>query len=478
MYLDPANPTIRAVEYVRSAVQYLRMSTEHQRYSPDNQRAAIARYAAERGYEVVKTYIDEGKSGLTLSGRDGLKQLLADAVSGNAGFEAILVLDVSRWGRFQDVDQGSHYEWLCRSAGVAVHYVNEPFEQDGSMASSLIKQLKRVMAGEYARELSVKVSQAHANYATSGYIQGGALPYGFRRLIVDEHGVPKGVIEPGERKGSRLDRSVPIPGPKHEIATVNRIYRLYISGKSHRRIAEILNEKGVPAGRGRPWTHGKVACILHNDLVLGRYTYNRTTRRLGGRWSRNDVDKWIVVQVFPPVVDPEVVRVARETPRQGKAGLISDRKLLHDLSKLYEKHGHLTGRLIKAAPNMAHPKTYQNHFGGLEEAYKRVGFVPTKAIWNRVNTVDQSPEQILDALRCCYRRHGYISAKLINAERSLPSVDYLKKAFGGLPETYRLAGIPYSDMQTSAAEGRRRLSKARRADVRAAAVATGADSAE
>lgn len=73
------------------------------------------------------TYIDSGKSGLSLKGRDGLKRLLSDAVSGAAGYDAILVLDVSRWGRFQDVDQGSHYEWLCRSAGVPVHYVAEPF---------------------------------------------------------------------------------------------------------------------------------------------------------------------------------------------------------------------------------------------------------------------------------------------------------------------------------------------------------------
>jgi DNA invertase Pin-like site-specific DNA recombinase len=231
------------------AAQYLRMSTEHQRYSPDNQKTAIDRYALERGYEIVQTYIDAGKSGLTLRGRDGLKQLLSDAVSGSANFNAILVLDVSRWGRFQDVDQGSHYEWLCREAGVSVHYVAEPFEQDGSIASSLIKQLKRVMAGEFSRELSSKVMQAHTNYANAGFIQGGILPYGVRRLVVDEHGVAKGILEAGNRKGFRSDRVVPIPGPKHEIAVINRIYKLYIAGKSHHRIAEILNGKGIPAAR-------------------------------------------------------------------------------------------------------------------------------------------------------------------------------------------------------------------------------------
>jgi len=439
------------------------MSTEHQRYSPDNQRAAIARYAAEHGYEVTRTYIDEGKSGLTLTGRDGLKQLLADAVSGNAGFEAILVLDVSRWGRFQDVDQGSHYEWLCRSAGVAVHYVNEPFEQDGSIASSLIKQLKRVMAGEYSRELSVKVTQAHNNYATSGYVQGGMLPYGVRRLIVDESGAPKRVMEPGERKAFRSDRVVPIPGPKHEIAVINRIYRLYISGKSHHRIAEILNDKGVPAARGLPWTHGKIAGILHNDLVLGRYVYNRTTRKLHGQWSRNGVDKWIVAQVFAPLVDPDLVRRAREMPRQGRAHRIGDGKMLRDLRRLHDKHGHLSLRLIKAEPNMAHPHTYRNHFGSLHAAYERIGYDAPSRKWKRRPRVRETEAEILAALKRCHERNGYINAKLIDADGDLPSTPYLKKHFGGLAQAYRLADVPYSGQQASATEGRRRSIEARRA---------------
>lgn len=452
-----ARPPIRAA-------QYLRMSTEHQRYSPDNQRAAIARYAQERGYEIVETYVDAGKSGLSLKGRDGLKQLLSNAVSGQSGFNAILVLDISRWGRFQDVDQGSHYEWLCRSAGVPVHYVAEPFEQDGGITASLIKQLKRVMAGEYSRDLSVKVMQAHTNYATAGFAQGGTMPYGVRRLVIDEHGNPKGTLEPGERKAFRTDRVVPIPGPKEEIAIINRIYRLYIGGKSHRRIAEILNEKGITACQNRPWTHGKVAGILHNDLILGRYVYNRTTRKLGGPWMHNSADKWIVVQVFAPLVDPEIVRVARETPRQGKANWASDRKLLRELRKLYEKHGYLSYRLIKSTPSMSHPKTYYSHFGGMEEAYRRVGFEPRVTRWNRVNTVSQTREEILKVLHACYERHGYINAKLINAARGIPSVEYLKKTFGSLPNAYQLAGIPYTDPQTSATEGRLRFYAQRRTE--------------
>ncbi len=86
------------------AAQYLRMSTERQEYSLDNQASAIKRYADSRGFAIVKTYEDPGKSGLTLGHRPGLQALLSDILGGKAAYSAILVYDVSRWGRFQDAD--------------------------------------------------------------------------------------------------------------------------------------------------------------------------------------------------------------------------------------------------------------------------------------------------------------------------------------------------------------------------------------
>jgi len=94
------------------AAQYLRMSTEHQQYSFVNQADAIARYAKEHGFLIVKTYSDGAKSGLRIMNRPGLKQVLKDVVDGKVQFRAILVYDVSRWGRFQDADESAHYEYL------------------------------------------------------------------------------------------------------------------------------------------------------------------------------------------------------------------------------------------------------------------------------------------------------------------------------------------------------------------------------
>jgi DNA invertase Pin-like site-specific DNA recombinase len=89
------------------AAQYVRMSTEHQQYSLENQAAAIKRYADQHHFEIVQHYEDAAKSGLLLRNRPGLRTMLQDVVSREAHFKAILVLDVSRWGRFQDIDECS-----------------------------------------------------------------------------------------------------------------------------------------------------------------------------------------------------------------------------------------------------------------------------------------------------------------------------------------------------------------------------------
>src|SRR5438552_1281607 len=123
------------------------MSTEHQRYSTENQGDAIAQYAARYGFEIIRTYADNGKSGLRIAGRDALRQLLSEVESGEPGFKAILVYDVSRWGRFQDADESAYYEYICRRANIQVHYCAEPFENDGSPIATIFKSVKRAMAG-------------------------------------------------------------------------------------------------------------------------------------------------------------------------------------------------------------------------------------------------------------------------------------------------------------------------------------------
>jgi DNA invertase Pin-like site-specific DNA recombinase len=153
------------------AVGYVRMSTDRQKYSTENQLDIIRDYATARGLQILRVFEDCGRSGLRLDGHEALQNLMAEVRTGQADFMAILVYDVSRWGRFQDADEGAYHEHVCSRSRIRVHYCGEQVENDGSIGSNLPKTVKRVMAGEYSRELSVQVFAGQCRLVELGYHQ-------------------------------------------------------------------------------------------------------------------------------------------------------------------------------------------------------------------------------------------------------------------------------------------------------------------
>ncbi|WP_168991717.1 MULTISPECIES: recombinase family protein [Mesorhizobium] len=427
------------------AAQYIRMSTEHQRYSLENQIAGIAEYAAKRGFAIVQTYADAGKSGLSLKGRAGLQQLLADVVTGQHTYSAILVLDVSRWGRFQDTDQSAHYEFICRDAGVAVEYCGEPFENDGSMVSMIVKNLKRVMAGEYSRELSAKVSRAQTQQARLGFKQGGGMPYGIRRLLVSEDGEPRFILGAGEQKGLSTDRVIFVPGSPQEIGTVRRIFRMFVS--QHRRMTAIagkLNKEGVPSANGRKWTARRVRTVLTSELMVGYYVYNQKTRRLKGPCKPNPPDLWIRIRVMDPIVDVKQFAKAQHERRRKSGNAYTETDLTERLKRLYRERGTLSQGIIDACPYTASASSYVNHFGSLVAAYARVGY---DCPWPP--GLRYTDEYLLDGIRRLHATFGHVTSKLINADPDLPVSRVFSLRFGSVIRAYALAGFPttYADAQ-------------------------------
>lgn len=359
------------------AAEYVRMSTDHQKYSTDNQSNAIREYADRRGYEIVRTYADEGKSGLNLGGRAALQQLLADVESGNATYKALLVYDVSRWGRFPDPDEAASYELRCRRAGVGVHYIAEQFENDGSVGSSIIKTVKRAMAGEYSRELSVKVFAGQANLIRLGYRQGGAPGFGLRRLLVNQDGQPKNELLRGEHKSIATDRVILALGPEKEVETVREVYRLFIDqNMPEQEIAALLNQRGIPTDLGRAWTRGTVHQLLINEKYIGNNVWGRTSFKLKHAHVRNDPGQWIRSDgAFTPVVDLETFSRAQKIIAERSARL-SDDQMLQLLEKVLHQNGSLSGLIIDEADSTPSSSAFRSRFGSLLRAYALVGFTP------------------------------------------------------------------------------------------------------
>jgi DNA invertase Pin-like site-specific DNA recombinase len=362
----------------RPAAQYVRMSTEHQKYSTDNQVAAILTYASRRGFQIVQTYADEGKSGLRLDGRDALKTLLADVESGKASYEAILVYDVSRWGRFQDPDEAAAIELTCKRAGVRVHYCAEQFENDGSVGSSIIKTVKRAMAGEYSRELSVKVHAGQVHLIRLGYRQGGLAGFGLRRLLVDEAGNPKEALGRGEHKSIATDRVVLVPGPEAEIAVVREIYRRFADeGWSEVEIARDLNSRAVRSDLDREWTRGTVHQILINEKYIGNNVWGRTSFKLKQIRRALEPAEWVRADgAFEAIVDEPIFRRTQTIIAQ-RSHRLTDEEMLSALKQILERNGNLSGLIIDEAEGCPSSSCFRTRFGSLLRAYTLVGFEPS-----------------------------------------------------------------------------------------------------
>ena len=363
----------------RRAVAYLRMSTGLQQYSPDNQMAVIERYAAENDMEIVATYSDEARSGLRYDTRPGMQKMLADAQSTDSGFDAILVYDISRWGRFQDQDEGASLEHACRKANVQVHYCMDRFVNDGSPISTVMKSLGRYMAADYSSKLSEKVFAGQCRLIGLGFRQGGMAGYGLRRMRIDQNRNPLGLLDRGQYKSLQTDRVILVPGPDEEVETVGWIYRQFIDGGMlEGEIAAALNERGIRTDLDRTWTRGTVHQVLTNEKYIGNNVFNRHSFKLKHEHRNNPPEEWVRANgAFEAIVDEPSFFTARGMIRERNRRYSND-EMLERLKRLLRHQGYLSGLVIDEAEDMPSSGAYASRFGSLVRAYSLVGFTPDR----------------------------------------------------------------------------------------------------
>jgi DNA invertase Pin-like site-specific DNA recombinase len=361
------------------AAEYVRMSTDHQQYSTENQHDVIQQFADAHGITIVRSFVDAGKSGVGIQGRDALQDLIKIVESGHADFSTILVYDVSRWGRFQEPDEGAYYEFRCIRANITVQYCAEHFPTDNAPMSAVMKSLKRAMAGEFSRDLSTKVFAGQCRLITLGFRQGGTPGYGLRRQLLDQHGQPKAILARGERKSFQMDRVILTPGPEIEVATVRRIYRLFTEDhSSETQIASTLNNEGISAEAGKQWTRGIVHELLTNEKYIGNNIYNRTSTKLQRPRVLNNREQWVRRDgAYEPVVGPEIFAAAQQIISERDCHY-TDEELLDRLRQLLKQHGTLSGVIINEAADMPSAATYSHRFQNLRRAYDLVGYTPAR----------------------------------------------------------------------------------------------------
>jgi Recombinase len=305
---------------------------------------------------------------------------------------------------------------LIKRAHVRVHYCTEPFDNDGTIYSTLLKTIKRSMAAEYSRELSGKVFAGQSHLIELGFRQGGHPGFGLRRLLVDHLGNAKGVLQAGDRKAIQTDRVVLVPGPENEVSAVREIFDLFtVDLKSPGEIAGILNERGISTDLGRTWNRNSVYQLLINPKYIGANVFNRRTRKIGEEPKKNPASMWIRRDdAFEAIVPTATFARAREIV-QHRSEFMSDQELLDRLRELLLRAGKLSAVLINADEASPGASTYQKRFKSLNRAYTLIGYQTARIF------TDQTMGRVLKA-----RRHDLCAEIRSHLQTSGVTVEDLK----------------------------------------------------
>jgi len=364
--------TKKAVAYYRHSAQ------DRQENSVEIQQDQVRRFAEEHGVEIIREFADRGKSGLSTEGRHGFNEMIRDYVQGDSeGFDYVLVLDVSRWGRFQDADLSDYYTGLCAFSGKRVVYTTHGFPKHDNLLYGLQLHIERYMAANYSRELSDKVFKGCAKIASQGFRAGGPPPYAMRRLLLDERRHPVQVLEPGQRKSIQNQRVTLTPGGEKEVDVVARIFSSFVERrKIPKEVAAALNGDGIPSPGGVLWSPAAVKTILMNEVYAGTMVYNKTTKRLLSPTRPNPPGEWIRAEdAFPAIIPKDMAARAREMIRaeeERRRIMYSDENMIERLRNLYARYGTVRRSLVDSDETMVSESAYANHFDSLDGAYQEI----------------------------------------------------------------------------------------------------------
>lgn len=206
--------------YCRLSREDLKNGRKDVSLSIENQQAMLEAYADENEWVVYKSYIDDDVTGTTFQ-RPGFQAMMSDIENGK--INCVITKDLSRMGR-NYIEAGRHRE-LFNEYGVryiAIQDNHDSFNDDYNNISTPIKEIMNEM---YAADISRKVRSTKSLMAHQGKFSNSRSPHGYIKSPEDRH---KLIIE------------------ENVSHVVHRIYELYLSGKTARAIADILNHENIP----------------------------------------------------------------------------------------------------------------------------------------------------------------------------------------------------------------------------------------
>jgi len=310
---------------------YARVSSDRQDVdlSISAQLKALRDYAVRNEQMVVKEYVDEAESGRSID-RPGFKEMIATARQKPPSFTAILVWKLSRFARNRE--DSIIYKSLLRKQGVQVLSINEPVEDTPS--GRLLEGIIEVIDEFYSANLSQDVTRGMRETASRGFYPGGAPPYGYRRVKVQDGVVQRVKLEPD-----------PVTAP-----IVERIFRECLSGSGLLEITKGLNHDGLKTRKHYEWCKTTVHKILKNEAYTGVLLWGQesTNGHNGNRLPHIRVEG-----AWPAIIDRETfekveAKLGTRAPKITHPRVVHSEYILSGLVKCKTCNAAMIGHAVKS----------------------------------------------------------------------------------------------------------------------------------
>ena len=309
---------------------YLRLSQEDERQgesiSIDNQRTMLRKYAEEHGFEIHDEYIDDGVSGTTFQ-RPEVQRLLDDAKTGV--INTIIVKDLSRFGR-NYIEVGQYVDYVFPTFGIRFIAIQDNVDTANRDSNAMdMMPIMNVFNEWHAANTSKKIRAVKRANAKEGIYTAKKASYGYK-MGTDKKRAP--VID---------EETAPI---------VRRIFEMYASGTSPRKIAETLNLEGVlsPAAyayekfgqKAKPnamglWSAITIREMLNKIIYIGHMPQLRWTSLSykNHKRFRKDKNEWAVVyNTHEPIISQELWNRVQERQKSIATGKKTKLGFTHPLS--------------------------------------------------------------------------------------------------------------------------------------------------
>lgn len=238
---------------------YIRVSTDNQTYgeSPETQREKMERYAEQNGLQIVKWFVEGGKSGKTVLKRQVLKDMLYYLARNKGKIGYVIFYKMQRSSR--DVQSwASELKSVLNGLGVAVRSATEHIDES---PVGRFMEVMLVANGQLDNDIKAGVTKDNmANVAKQGWWQGGPLA---------GYDVIKVKINP-KKTHSKLRRN-------KQAMQVNELFEAFATGQySKADMKRMAKEKGVRNAHGGDLNDTSIDRMLSQPAYMG-YVCNKHT---------------------------------------------------------------------------------------------------------------------------------------------------------------------------------------------------------